>query len=213
MAFVLFGLTGGLACGKTSVAARWKSRDLPVIDADELAREVVASGSPCLNEIAAAFGSDVLTASGDLDRARLAARAFADPEARGRLEAITHPRIADACRARADALARRGEPLACYEAALLVERHLADSFRPLVVVAVREEVQVARAVARGAMSDADARARIQAQTPIDQKTFLADWIIANDGDTSALCARADEVLDAVCRSVGVDPNRYPRTRA
>jgi dephospho-CoA kinase len=209
MAFVLFGLTGGLACGKSSIAARWRDRGLPIIDADDLAREVVAKGSEGLRELAREFGTDVLSANGDLDRQRLADRAFADPEARGRLEAITHPRIADACRTRAIDLESRGEPLACYEAALLVECGLTDSFRPLVVVTTHEDLQVARAVARGAMSAEQARARLLAQAPIARKVALADWIIANDGDRAALRKRADEVLDGICRAVGVDPGRYP----
>jgi dephospho-CoA kinase len=212
MAFVLFGLTGGLACGKSSVAARWRSRRLPIIDADELAREVVARGSDGLREIVQAFGSEVITESGDLDRKRLAARAFADAAERKRLEAITHPRITAASRARAAELERAGEPLACYEAALLVERGIAESFRPLVVVTANEDRQIARAVARGGISADEARARLHAQAPIEQKAAVADWIIANDGAIEALGARADEVLDAICRSVGVDPSRYPARR-
>jgi dephospho-CoA kinase len=212
MAFVLFGLTGGLACGKSSVAARWRSRRLPIIDADELAREVVARGSDGLREITQAFGPEVITDAGDLDRKRLATRVFASAAERKRLEAITHPRITAASRDRAAELERAGEPLACYEATLLVERGIAESFRPLVVVTATEELQIARAVARGGISADEARARLRAQTPIEQKAALANWVIANDGAVDALVARADEVLDAICRSVGVDPSRYPVTQ-
>jgi dephospho-CoA kinase len=212
MAFVLFGLTGGLACGKSSVAACWRSRRLPIIDADELAREVVARESDGLREIAEAFGPDVITEKGELDRKRLAARAFADVAERKKLEAITHPRITAASRARAAELERAGEPLACYEAALLVERGIAESFRPLVVVTAKEELQIARAVARGGIPADEAWARLHAQAPVEQKAALADWVIANDGDVETLRARADEVLDAICRSVGLDPRRYPAAR-
>ena len=209
MAFVLFGLTGGLACGKSSVAARWRSRGLAVIDADQLAREVVANGSDGLREVELAFGPDALTGSGELDRQWLARRVFADPEVRQRLEAITHPRITDAANARADDLARKGEPLACYEATLIVERGRADLYRPLVVVSAREDIQIARAVARSGMSEDDARARQRAQLPIDRKVALADWVIENNGEMAALIARADQVLDEICRAAGVDPGRYP----
>jgi dephospho-CoA kinase len=208
MAFVLFGLTGGLACGKSSVATRWRSRGLPIVDADELAREVLEQPDGAAGEIAVAFGADVVGADGRLDRQTLAARAFADPALRGRLEAITHPRIAEACRARAEQLARQGHPLACYEAALLVESARADAFRPLVVVTAPPGEQLARAAGRGMPPD-EASARIRAQAPTEQKAALADWVIANDGSLQALRVRADQVLDAICVSVGVDPGRYP----
>jgi dephospho-CoA kinase len=203
-------MTGGFASGKSSVAARWKERGLPVIDADELAREVVRPGSPALAEIAATFGEGFLEGDGSLDRRRLAAHVFADPAAREKLEAITHPRIAAASRDRARALEEQGEPIACYEATLLVERGTADAFRPLVVVTAPEGVQVARAVARDKMDEDAARARLAAQLPLADKAAIADFVIDNSGDRSSLVARADDVLDAICRRFGVDPARYPR---
>src|SRR3954454_20369681 len=128
---LLFGLTGGIASGKSTVAGRWKARGLPVIDADALAREVVAPGTEGLAELVQAFGSGIVAPDGTLDRKRLAALAFRDAVARSRLEAITHPRIANASAELAARLRAEGEPLACYEAALLVERGLSTVFRPL----------------------------------------------------------------------------------
>lgn len=208
--FVLFGLTGGLASGKSSVAARWKARGLPVIDADELAREVVAKGSSALREIVLAFGPAILKKDGTLHRKRLASKVFAEPEERKKLEAITHPRIVAATLERASDLESRDEPLGCYEATLLIERRLADSFRPLVVVTASEHAQIARAMSRDKLSDKDARARIAAQLPLNEKVALADHVIENNRDLATLLARADDVLEAICKSVDVDPLRYPR---
>jgi len=208
--FVLFGLTGGLASGKSSVGARWKARGLPVIDADELAREIVAPGSAALQEIVRTFGKGILKKDGSLDRKRLADQVFADPDARKTLEAITHPRIVAAAMARASDLESQDEPLGCYEATLIVERSVADNFRPMVVVSASERAQIARAMSRDKISEADARARLAAQLPLAEKAALADYVIDNNRDLSTLIARADEVLDAICKGADVDPARYPR---
>jgi len=208
--FVLFGLTGGLASGKSSVAARWKARGLPVIDADELAREIVAPGSAALEEIVRSFGKGILQKDGSLDRKGLASQVFADPEARRTLEAITHPRIVAATMERASDLESQDEPLGCYEATLLVERRVADNFRPLVVVSATERNQIARAVSRDKISENDARARLAAQVPLKEKEAVADYVIDNNRDLSTLIKRADEVLDAICKGADIDPARYPR---
>ncbi len=195
--FVLFGLTGGFASGKSSVAAHWKERGLPIIDADELAREVLAPGTPGLGEVERAFGRGVMNKAGALDRRQLASLVFADGEARKTLEAITHPLIVAATLQRASA-------------SLLVERGLADLFRPLVVVASDERHQIARALARDRMSEAEAKARLSAQLPLKDKLAAADYVIENDGDLDGLSERADDVLDDICKKAGVAPSRYPR---
>ncbi len=208
--FVLFGLTGGFASGKSSVAARWRARRLPVIDADDIAREVLALGTSGLEEVVKTFGPDVLQKDGSLDRKGLGAVVFRDPEARKKLESITHPRIVAATVQRASELETQGEPLACYEASLLVERGMADLFRPLVVVAAEERRQIAWARTRDGLAEAEARSRFLAQLPLREKLAAADYVIQNDSDLPALFARADEVLDAICARSGVDPARYPR---
>jgi dephospho-CoA kinase len=93
---------------------------------------------------------------------------------------------------------------------LLVERGLADSFRPLVVVTAPEDVQVARAARRSGLSEAEAESRIRAQLPLAEKTRVADWVIDNAADLDALIEKADRVLDRICADAGVDPGRYPR---
>lgn len=208
VAIQVFGLTGGIGSGKSSVAARFRERGLPVIDADRLAREVVAPGSEGLAEIVAAFGEDVLDAGGGLDRARVADIVFNDEEKRRRLNAITHPRVRDLALKRVMELGAEGEPLCCYEVPLLIESGLTEMLRPLVVVSVSEEVQVARTVKRDGSSEAQARARIAAQMPLAEKVKLADYVIDNSGTLDELRARADEVLDAVCDELGVDKARF-----
>lgn len=203
----VFGLTGGLGSGKSTVAAHFRRRGLPVIDADALAREVVAPGSPALAEIAREFGAGVLQGTA-LDRPKLAAIVFADPAARERLERITHPRIQALRDARLGELAARGEPLACYEVPLLFEKGLEAALRPVVVVSVPEALQVERAQQRDGASVAMVRARLAAQLPLAEKAARADYVIDNSGPLADTWAAADAVLRRVCESVGVDPERY-----
>jgi dephospho-CoA kinase len=194
---ILFGLTGGIASGKSTVAARFRERGVPVIDADQVARDVVAPGTDGLAAVRDAFGDGVLDDAGALDRKKLAAIAFADEPSRKKLNAILHPRIAMRTAELSMALAAEGHPVACYEAALLVENGVADSFRPLVVVAAPEALQIERAIARDRMTPAEAEARVRAQLPLAEKKKVADHVIDNDGDRDRLVARADEVLDAI----------------
>ena len=204
----LFGLTGGIASGKSTVAARLRAHGVPVIDADELAREVVEPGTEGLRAIVEAFGEGVLDAAGALDRKALARIAFSDDAARRRLNAITHPRIGQRTAERADQLGRAGELLCCYEAALLVENGVADMFRPLVVVSCPESVQIARIQSRDDSSRADAMARIAAQKPLAEKVAAADFVIDTDGPVERSRERTDEVLRAICERLAVDPARY-----
>ena len=206
----VFSLTGGIGSGKSTVAARFRERGLPVVDADELARAAVAPGSGELAAIAQAFGDGVLGPDGSLDRKALAAIVFNDEAARGRLNAIVHPRVRELAQARFAELARLGEPLACYEVPLLFEVGLADSLRPVVVVTAAESEQVRRVLARDGGTPEQARARIAAQLPLETKASQADFVIENDGSLAATLARADEVLEAVCDRLGVERDRYPR---
>jgi dephospho-CoA kinase len=204
----LFGLTGGIASGKSTVAGRFRARGVPIIDADELAREVVEPATPGLQAVVEAFGKGVLAADGSLDRKVLGRLVFSDGEARKRLNAITHPLISRLTVVRAAELSNRGEPLACYEAALIVENGLADAFRPLVVVSCPEATQLARVQARDGGSLEDARARVRSQKPLAEKVAVADFVIDTTGSLEHNAARSDEVLRAICLRVGVDASRY-----
>ena len=199
----LFGLTGGIASGKSAVAARLRKRGVPVIDADELARDAVAKGSAGLAEIVKTFGEEVLAPDGTLDRKKLAALVFTDDTKRKALNGIVHPIVTMLTFKRSAELRDQGKPLACYEAALIVENGAADAFRPLVVVSAPEETQVTRARARDAAAEAEVRARIRAQMPLAEKVKAADFVIENTGSLADLDRRTDEVLDAIGKSLGV----------
>jgi len=204
----LFGLTGGIASGKSSVARIWRELGLPIIDADVLAREVVQPGAPALVDIRAEFGDSVIAPDGSLDRKALAAIVFNDDAKRKRLNQLTHPRITALSLERASELAAKGEPLACYEAALVIENGMADAFRPLVVVTAAAETQVRRAAARDNSTLDEARARVKAQTPLADKVKVADIVIDNDGSLDDLLAKAKSALLDVCARAHVDASRY-----
>jgi dephospho-CoA kinase len=193
----LFGLTGGIASGKTTVAEHLRSRSVPVIDADELAREVVKPGSKGLAALVEAFGPSVIDEHGALRRKTLARIVFSDDAARSRLNAITHPLIAALAAERVAELAAEGHALACYEAALILENGGADRYRPLIVVSCPEELQIARVRARDGASEAEATARVRAQMPLAQKVALADFVIDTTGPVDDTRRRTDEVLAAI----------------
>ena len=210
MTLRIFGLTGGIGSGKSTVARRFAARGLPVVDADVLAREVVAPGSPGLAAVVEAFGPGVLDEAGRLDRARLAARVFSAPAERARLDALLHPRIRERFVERTRDLDAAGEPLACYVAPLLFEVGLAESLRPLVVVGLSEELQLARVMLRDGIDEQEARKRVAAQLPLAEKVARADYVIDNHGSLADTEAQADRVLDAICASFGLPAERYPR---
>ncbi len=195
----VFGLTGGIASGKSTVAARFVERGVPVVFADQLARDAVAKGSPGLERVVAAFGPELLTSEGELDRKRLGRIVFDDASARATLNAIVHPEVARLAMEAFARLGAEGHALVCYEVPLLVENGLAPMFRPVVVVACPEAVQLSRLVDRDGLSIEEARARIAAQSSLDAKLAVADVVIHNDADREALLARADAALESVRR--------------
>jgi dephospho-CoA kinase len=197
MPFTLFGLTGGIACGKSTVAGFLRERGLPVVDADVIAREIVAPGTEGLARIVDAFGPHVLDATGALDRKKMGSIVFENDQARTTLERITHPRIRQRTIELAIALAGEGHALAAYEAALLVENHLQDAFRPLVVVAVDPTIQVQRVMQRDQISEEQARARVASQMPIENKIAVADHVIDTRGSFEDVRERTNEVLRAI----------------
>ena len=191
----MYGLTGGIASGKSSVAKMLAELGMPVVDADELARTVVAVGSPALNEIARAFGPHILLPDGSLDRKKLGALVFADEERRKELNAITHPRIAQLCQAELATLASAGHGSAIYEAALIVENKIHESLAGLIVVAVSEEEQLARLRARDQLSEEAARERLASQAPLAEKLAAADHVIDNSGSLSETRAQVEALYE------------------
>jgi dephospho-CoA kinase len=201
---LLVGLTGGIAAGKTTVAGRLRERGAVVIDADEIAREVVEPGSPVLERLVERFGDEILAPDGSLDRQRLADKAFGDPESLKDLNAITHPAIGAEIARRIQA--QRGtDNVVIVDAALLVETGRAG-FDKLVVVAARPETQLQRVVDLRQMDRDEAERRIKAQAPLDEKVARADIVIWNEGTMEDLLAESDRVweqLQAEARSRGV----------
>ena len=192
------GLTGGVASGKSTVAAVLRELGAVVVDADALAREVVAPGTPGLAEVVAEFGTEVLGPDGALDRAALGAVVFADPARRAALEAIIHPRV----RARAaeiEAVAPAGA-LVVHDIPLLVETGQAGDFDAVLVVDVPEDVQVERAVRERGWTPEEARARIAAQATREQRRAAATHLIDNSGTPDDLRHRVTEVVEELLGS-------------
>lgn len=196
----VIGLTGGIATGKSTVAAMLAGRGAAVVDADELAREVVVPGQPALEEIAADFGAGVLAADGTLDRAALGDIVFADEERRRRLEEITHPRISVLMRQRiADAMAA-APPLVVVDIPLLFENGRSGMVEGVLLVDADEATQLRRLLERDGLAEVEARRRIAAQMPIERKRPLATWVVDNGGDLAATERQVEawwaEVVDA-----------------
>ena len=196
----LVGLTGGIGSGKSTVGRMVQRLGVPLIDADQLAREVVQPGTPALAEIAREW-PEVIAADGTLDRRRLGAKVFAEPAARQRLEAITHPRIQERMRQQVTALAAQGHRLVFYEASLLVEAGRANDFDALVVVTASEEQQLLRTMGRDGSSRDHALARLRAQLPLTEKQKLATHLIDNSGDLAATEGQVKALVDELRRSV------------
>lgn len=176
----LVGLTGGIGSGKSTVSEMFRSLGATVIDADQVAREVVQPGQQALEEVARRFPGTV-DEHGHLDRAALAARIFSDPAERAALNAILHPPIQAEVQRRSAALAAAGVETVLYDAALLIENGLHHGMDAVVVVWVPAKLQRDRLMARDGLSEAEAQARITAQAPLDAKRALATWVVDNAG--------------------------------
>ena len=196
--FLLVGLTGGVATGKSTVSAMFAALGCLIIDADRLAREVVEPGQPAHTQIVSAFGPGVLRPDGGIDRKALGAVVFADPAARARLESITHPAIRARVRARLAELTAAGfDGIVILDAPVMVESGDSRDVDRLVVVTADEPAQVARQQARDGLGPDDARRRIRSQMPLDEKARLADYLIDNSGELAATEARVREVHRAL----------------
>ncbi|MHB8872970.1 MAG: dephospho-CoA kinase [Myxococcaceae bacterium] len=176
----VYGLTGGIASGKSTVSKMLRELGAVVLDADQIAREVVEPGQPALGEIALRFPG-VVGPDGRLDRAKLAARVFGDEAERKALNAIVHPRIQAEVLERTGALAAKGVEQVFYDAALLIENGLDRAMSGVILVSAPPQVQLERLLARGATPE-EAQARVAAQLPLEAKARHATWIIDNSGD-------------------------------
>ncbi|HLL02830.1 MAG TPA: dephospho-CoA kinase [Myxococcaceae bacterium] len=192
----LYGLTGGIASGKSTVSRMLRELGAHVLDADVIAREVVEPGTPGLAEVATRFPG-VLGPDGRLDRARLGARVFADPAERAALNALLHPRIGAAFLEKTQALAAQGVERLIYDAPLLIENGLHAGMDGVVVVWATRELQKQRLMARDGLESQAAEARLAAQLPLEEKRRHATWIVDNTGELISTRAQVEEVWRAM----------------
>lgn len=191
------GLTGGIGSGKSTVAKLLDHEGFPVVDADKIAREIMEPGSPVLDEVAAAFGDDLINEDGSLDRGELARRAFVDKPSTEKLNSITHPAIRAESERRFAAAEAAGEPAVIYDMPLLVELGMHRAMDLTVVVDVDAEERVRRLTMSRGLDEADARARIAQQIDDATRTAAADIIIDNNGDEENLKPQVEKLVQQI----------------
>lgn len=196
------GLTGGIASGKTTVAKMFAEMGIPIIDADDLAREVVEPGTPGLAAIVEEFGEDVLDVDGRLDRKKVGALVFGNEEARQTLNAILHPRIGAAGAKHIQSYEEHPAPYVIYEGALLVETGAYEAFSALIVVSADESVQRLRLIARDGYSVSEANARIESQLPLARKVTVADHVVTNNGNLDSTGEQVAQVHEQLVARFG-----------
>ncbi|HKV45405.1 MAG TPA: dephospho-CoA kinase [bacterium] len=199
---VRIGLTGGIASGKSLVARLFRELGAAVVDADAIAREVVAPGGPAYDGVVRTFGREIVHPDGTLDRKTLAARIFADPSARRQLNALTHPHIRRWMAAEAARLAAApGVDVIILDIPLLLEttdgRDL--DLDGIIVVAADDGTRVSRLMARDGIPEAEARRRVSAQMPLQDKVARADWVIDNNGSPARTRGQVEAVWGAIRR--------------
>jgi dephospho-CoA kinase len=187
------GLTGGIGAGKSEVSRLLEGHGAIVIRADELAREVVAPGTPGLDAVVAEFGADLLDEHGALDRDAMASLVFNDPAARMRLEAITHPLVEE--RMHQLMAAAPDDAVLVYDVPLLVEKDMQQDFDLVVVVDADDDTRLRRLAESRDMSAEDAQARMASQSSREQRLAAADVVISNDGDMEELTAQVAELWE------------------
>lgn len=193
----LVGLTGGIASGKSTVAAILRRLGASIINADELSREVVQPGQDAWNDIIRSFGSDILQEDTTLDRKKLRTIVFDNPEARKKLEAIVHPRVRALAEKRISELAASGSSIIVYEVPLLFEGQIHLWLRPVILVASNIETQRKRLLERDHLAELEAQQHLDAQMSLEEKRKLADYIIENDGALEDLEQQVRTVLQKI----------------
>ena len=197
----VYGLTGGIGSGKSTVAEMLEEYGIPVVSADELSRMVVSPGSHGLADVVEAFGAEVLDDKGELDRKRMGQIVFTTPERRRQLEAILHPRIRERYEQVLDALEKAGHKVMVYEVPLLFEKNLdqQDEFKGVILVTATTDTRIARVKARDVLTTDDVLARMRAQMPEQEKRARADYVIHNDGDLDDLRREVEHLLSRFLR--------------
>lgn len=194
------GLTGGLACGKSFVGEALASYGCYLIRADELGHEALAPGGTAFGAAVAEFGRDILDGAGEIDRRRLAVRVFGDAEALARLNRLVHPAVQRREeQLMAEFAAREPHGIAVVEAAILIENGRYKNFDRLILVTCSEEQQVARAIHRGGLDEAEVRARLSRQMPLAQKRKFADFVIDTSGAKQETLGQTRAVYETLRR--------------
>ena len=199
----LIGLTGGIASGKSVVAARLAEHGAVVVDADQIAREVVEPGTPALARIAEEFGDSVIASDGSLDRAALGALIFSSPEKRLALNAITHPAVLDRSRALFEAAgAADPDAIVVYDVPLLVDGGRAEEFELIVVVNANTETRISRMMELRGMSHDEALHRLNSQATNTERLAIADVVIDSNGTLEQTLEQADALWEKLSARVG-----------
>jgi dephospho-CoA kinase len=193
----LVGLTGGIASGKSAVAAILRRLGAAIINADDLSREVVQPEQDAWKEIIDAFGPDILHEDKTLDRRKLRQIVFENPEARKKLEAIIHPRVRALAERKISELAAAGSSIIVYEVPLFFENQIHLWLRPVIVVACDIETQKKRLLERDHLTELEAQRHLDAQMSLEEKRKLADYVIENDGTLEELEQQVRAVLQKI----------------
>lgn len=204
----VYGLTGGIGSGKSTVAELLEDYGIPVVSADELSRVVVAKGSDGLEAVVQCFGAEVLDDNGELDRRKMAAMVFEDPAKRRALESILHPRIRERFEQVLDALEKAGHEVAVYEVPLLFEKNLQGEMKAVILVTADERVRIDRVVHRDGVTEAEVLARMATQLDETTKRKRADYVIENNGSMDELRREVEFLLARFLR-VGTSRTNSP----
>lgn len=195
------GLTGGIATGKTTISNYLKTKEIPVLDADEYARKVVEPGTSGLTDIVNTFGKQVLQSDGSLNRKLLGQIIFNDMTARQKLNDITHPRIRQMMTDELQKFAKDKTPLVILDIPLLLENHNIAGADAIMVVTVPESIQLNRLMQRNNLTKEEAQRRIDAQMPLSEKEKLADFIVDNSGTIANTLTQVDKVIQKITESI------------
>jgi len=194
---MILGLTGGIATGKSTVTAMLRERGIPVIDADQIAREVVEPGKPAYEAIVRHFGRDILLEDGQIDRKKLGEVVFSDEAERQKLNAIVHPEVRRVMRQEAEVAEANGAQIVFMDIPLLYESKLQYLVEKIVVVYAPSDMQLARMMERDELDEEQAKKRLRAQFPIDQKKLEADFLIDNSQSREETQRQVEELLTVI----------------
>jgi dephospho-CoA kinase len=191
------GLTGGIASGKSTVSRVLRKKGFSVVDADELARQVVEPGQSGLAQVVSAFGTDLLDPDGRLDRRKLGKLVFGRPEQLRKLEALLHPLIQSETMKLRQQAESRGEAFAFYDVPLLFEKNMQTDFDAIIVVSSSPELQIQRMKSRDGLTDQEVRERLGSQISLSEKEGKATWVIRNEGSLSELESQVSQLISQI----------------